>query len=49
MTVGWLIAYAVVIARVGDYLRRSRIRRLLDAATGSLMVGLGLRLATTER
>jgi threonine/homoserine/homoserine lactone efflux protein len=49
MTVAWLIAYAVVIARVGDYLRRSRIRRLLDAATGSLMVGLGLRLATTER
>jgi threonine/homoserine/homoserine lactone efflux protein len=49
MTLVWLAAYAFVVARAGDYLRRSAVRRLLDAATGSVMVGLGLRLATAER
>jgi threonine/homoserine/homoserine lactone efflux protein len=46
MTVVWLSAYAVAVAKAGDVLRRSRIRRALDGLTGVVLVGLGLRLAT---
>ena len=46
MTVVWLSAYAIAVAKAGDVLRRSRIRRALDGLTGVVLVGLGLRLAT---
>jgi threonine/homoserine/homoserine lactone efflux protein len=46
MTLVWLSAYAAGIARAGDVLRRSRVRRALDGLTGAVLVGLGLRLAT---
>jgi threonine/homoserine/homoserine lactone efflux protein len=46
MTLVWLAAYAIAVAKAGDFLRRSRIRRLLDAVTGAVLVGLGLRVAT---
>ena len=49
MTFIWLAVYAVVVARVGDFLRRDRIRRALEAATGLVLVGLGFRLATERR
>jgi threonine/homoserine/homoserine lactone efflux protein len=49
MTVTWLGAYAVVIARAGDALRRPAVRRVLDAITGTVLVALGLRLATGRR
>jgi threonine/homoserine/homoserine lactone efflux protein len=49
MTLAWLTAYAVVIARVGDVLRRPRVRRVLDAVTGSALIALGVRLARSER
>ena len=49
MTFIWLTVYAVVVARVGDFLRRDRIRRALEAATGLVLVGLGFRLATERR
>jgi threonine/homoserine/homoserine lactone efflux protein len=45
MTLAWLSAYAVVIARVGHVLRRPGVRRLIDAVTGALLVAFGLRLA----
>jgi threonine/homoserine/homoserine lactone efflux protein len=45
LTLLWLSAYAVVVARAGDFLRRSRIRRALEALTGAALVALGLRLA----
>jgi threonine/homoserine/homoserine lactone efflux protein len=45
MTLAWLAGYAVVVARAGDVLRGSGIRRLVDAVTGAVLVGLGLRLA----
>jgi threonine/homoserine/homoserine lactone efflux protein len=48
-TLVWLGAYAVAVARAGDVLRRPAIRRVLDAATGVVMVALGLRLATERR
>ena len=49
MTFGWLSFYAVVVARVGDFLRRDRMRRALEATTGLVLIGLGLRLATDRR
>jgi len=49
MTLTWLSAYAVVVARAGDVLRRPAIRRAIDAVTGAVLVALGLRLATERR
>ena len=45
----WLSVYAAVVARAGDVLRRSTIRRALDAITGSVLVALGARLAAEHR
>jgi threonine/homoserine/homoserine lactone efflux protein len=49
MTLTWLTGYALVVARVGDVLRRDRVRRSMEAVTGLALVGLGLRLATERR
>jgi threonine/homoserine/homoserine lactone efflux protein len=49
MTLAWLTGYALVVARVGDVLRRDRVRRSMEAVTGLVLVGLGLRLATERR
>jgi threonine/homoserine/homoserine lactone efflux protein len=49
LTFVWLSAYAVVVARAGDLLRRPRIRRTMEALTGAVLVALGLRLATEQR
>jgi threonine/homoserine/homoserine lactone efflux protein len=45
MTLAWLSAYAFVVAKAGDFLRRSRVRRALDGLTGAVLIALGLRLA----
>lgn len=44
-TLLWLSGYALVVARLGDVLRRSRVRRALDAVTGTVLVAFGARLA----
>jgi threonine/homoserine/homoserine lactone efflux protein len=49
MTFVWLTAYAFVVARVGDVLRRPSVRRVFDAILGAVLVALGLRLATERR
>jgi threonine/homoserine/homoserine lactone efflux protein len=49
MTLSWLTAYAFVVARVGDVLRRERVRRGMEAISGLVLIGLGLRLATERR
>jgi len=49
MTLVWLTAYAFVVARAGDALRRPAIRRIFDAVLGVVLVALGLRLATDRR
>ncbi len=46
MTLAWLTVYSALVARAGDVLRRSRIRRALEALTGTVLVAFGLRLAT---
>lgn len=45
MTFLWLSFYAVAVARIGR-LMTTAVRRALDAVTGIVLVGLGIRLAT---
>ena len=49
MTFVWLTAYAFVVARAGDVLRRPAVRRAFDALLGVFLVALGLRLAADHR
>jgi threonine/homoserine/homoserine lactone efflux protein len=49
MTLSWLTGYAVVVARAGDVLRRDRVRRTLEAATGAALVALGIGLVLEPR
>jgi threonine/homoserine/homoserine lactone efflux protein len=49
MTFLWLSVYAAAVARAADVLQRSRLRRTLDAATGTVLVALGIRVATETR
>jgi threonine/homoserine/homoserine lactone efflux protein len=48
MTLVWLTAYAVVLARAG-WLRRRAVRRALEAVTGIVLVAMGMRLALSRR
>lgn len=49
MTLAWLVAYGTLVARAGDVLRRSRVRRAIEAVTGTVLLAFGLRLATERR
>lgn len=49
MTFLWLAAYSAAVDRAGHVLRRRGVRRALDAITGTVLVALGLRLATQDR
>jgi len=49
MTLAWLTAYAIVVARAGDVLRRSTVRRAIEGLTGAVLVAFGIRVATTAR
>jgi threonine/homoserine/homoserine lactone efflux protein len=46
MTFVWLTVYALVVSRAQSFLRRTGVRRALEAVTGTVLVALGLRLAT---
>lgn len=46
---GWLTTYVLAIARIGDFLRRPRPRRILEGFTGLVLVGFGIRLAAEHR
>jgi threonine/homoserine/homoserine lactone efflux protein len=48
MTLVWLTAYAVAVARAGSVLRRPLVRRALDATLGVVLVALGVRVATAR-
>ncbi len=48
VTVTWFTVVATLVAALRRVLARPRIRRALDAATGAVMVALGLRLAATS-
>jgi threonine/homoserine/homoserine lactone efflux protein len=46
---GLYLALAAGVARAGDWFRRPRIRSRLDAVSGTVLVGLGLRVAVSSR
>jgi threonine/homoserine/homoserine lactone efflux protein len=46
MTLVWLSLYSVVVTKAGALLRRERVRRTIEAVTGTVLIALGLRLAT---
>jgi threonine/homoserine/homoserine lactone efflux protein len=48
MTFLWLACYAMALAKMGDLLRRTPVRRALDAVTGAVLIALGARLATEQ-
>jgi threonine/homoserine/homoserine lactone efflux protein len=41
----WLSAYAWLLDRAVEAFKGSRVRRALDALTGAVLVGLGIRVA----
>jgi len=49
MTLVWLTAYAFAVAKAGDVLRRPKIRRVIDAVVGAILVAFGVRLASDLR
>jgi len=49
LTLVWLTVYALVVTRAGALLRRGRVRRAIEAVTGTVLIALGLRLATEQR
>jgi threonine/homoserine/homoserine lactone efflux protein len=49
MTLAWLTGHAFAVARAGDVLRRSAIRRAIEAVTGVVLVGFGVRVAVAPR
>jgi threonine/homoserine/homoserine lactone efflux protein len=49
MTLVWLSAYSLVVAKAGDFLRRPRVRRAIDAVVGAVLIAFGLRLAAERR
>ena len=48
MTLVWLVAYGVFVAKAGDVLRRPRIRRAMEGVTGAVLIAFGVRLATAD-
>jgi threonine/homoserine/homoserine lactone efflux protein len=45
----WLALYATAVARLRETLRRPRVRRTIEAVTGTVLVGLGIRIAAEGR
>jgi threonine/homoserine/homoserine lactone efflux protein len=41
----WLVVYAYFLGRLGALLRRPGVRRTLDGVTGTVLIGIGGRLA----
>ena len=48
-SLAWLTVYATLVPRAGDVLRRPPVRRALDRVTGTVLIGLGVRLALSRR
>jgi threonine/homoserine/homoserine lactone efflux protein len=44
MTVSWLGFYVLILAYAGDVMRTSGLRRAIEAATGAVLIGMGLKI-----
>jgi threonine/homoserine/homoserine lactone efflux protein len=49
LTLLWLAFYATMLDRIAHALRKTAVRRAFEAVTGTVLVVLGLRLATEPR
>ena len=49
MTLVWLCSYALLAAKLSVVLARPAVKAALDAVTGVVLVGLGVRLAVEPR
>jgi threonine/homoserine/homoserine lactone efflux protein len=49
LTFAWLTIYATVISTAGRLLRASRARRAIEAVSGTVLIGLGARVAADAR
>lgn len=49
LTLGWLVAYSAAVDRAREMLSRTRVRRSVEALTGCVLIGLGIRVATEHR
>lgn len=47
LTVMWLGTYVYVLSRARRFFARPRVRRALDRTTGVVLIGFGVRVATT--
>ena len=45
LTVIWLFTYGSAVARIGDAMRSPRVRHLLERVSGTILIGLGLKIA----
>jgi threonine/homoserine/homoserine lactone efflux protein len=45
LTLAWLLSYGGAVARVGEAMRSPRVRHLLERISGTVLVGLGAKLA----
>jgi threonine/homoserine/homoserine lactone efflux protein len=49
LTLAWLTGYSLAVSKAIGFLRRPRVRRAAEALTGTVLVALGVRLATEPR
>jgi threonine/homoserine/homoserine lactone efflux protein len=49
LELSFYLTLAALVARAGAWFRRSTVRRRLEAASGTVLVGLGLRVALSSR
>jgi threonine/homoserine/homoserine lactone efflux protein len=49
MTFAWLSAYVIVVAKAGEALLRPKLRRIVEGATGMVLIALGLRIVSEQR
>ncbi|MEU8432347.1 LysE family translocator [Streptomyces sp. NPDC029216] len=47
LTLAWLGAYVYVLARARRFFARPRVRRAMDRVTGVVLIGFGVRVATS--
>lgn len=49
LTLLWLALYASVLSVAGIWLQRSRVQRWLEGVAGAALLGMGVKVATSER
>jgi threonine/homoserine/homoserine lactone efflux protein len=49
MTFAWLAVYAIALSTAGRLLRAPRAQRAIEAVSGAVSIGLGVRVAADAR